>query len=217
MSRPLECHAGMSVLVVDDNHDDVAFLQSLLTRSGLERVYTETDSRKVSRLLSKYKPDLVLLALRMPRVDGFEVLAQIRKYAAGGYLPVMILTRDTTAAARNRAFVEGAQDFLTKPVDDVVLLAAIRRALEFDASAALRRRSQDDLEQRVATLTEREREVMALAIGGLMNKQIAGELGTTEITAKVHKRRGMEKMCARSLPDLVRMAEALGMSAVRTR
>jgi len=74
MSRPLECYAGMSVLVVDDNPADVAFLQQLLIRRGLERVYTETDSRKVHRLLAKHKPDLVLLALRMPHVDGFAVL-----------------------------------------------------------------------------------------------------------------------------------------------
>ena len=130
MSRPLECYAGMSVLVVDDNPADVAFLQELLIRQGLERVYTETDSRKVHRLLAKHKPDLVLLALRMPHVDGFAVLAQIRKYAAGGYLPVMVLTGDTTAVSRNRALVEGAQDFLTKPVDATEVILRIANLLQ---------------------------------------------------------------------------------------
>ena len=130
MSRPLECYAGMSVLVVDDNPADVAFLQQLLIRQGLERVYTETDSRKVHRLLAQHKPDLVLLALRMPHVDGFAVLAQIRKFAAGGYLPVMVLTADTTTVSRNRALVEGAQDFLTKPVDATEVILRIANLLQ---------------------------------------------------------------------------------------
>ena len=130
MRRPLECYAGMSVLVVDDNAFDVAVLQQLLIRQGLERVYTEIDSRKVHRLLDKYKPDLVLLALQMPHVDGFAVLAQIRKYAAGGYLPVMVLTEDTTAVSRNRALVEGAQDFLTKPVDATEVILRIANLLQ---------------------------------------------------------------------------------------
>ena len=130
MSRPLESYAGMSVLVVDDNPADVAFLQQLLIRQGLERVYTETDSRKVHRLLAKHKPDLVLLALRMPHVDGFAVLAQIRKFAAGGYLPVMVLTADTTTVSRNRALVEGAQDFLTKPVDATEVVLRIANLLQ---------------------------------------------------------------------------------------
>jgi EAL domain-containing protein (putative c-di-GMP-specific phosphodiesterase class I)/ActR/RegA family two-component response regulator len=120
----------MSVLIVDDNAFDVAVLQQLLMRQGLERVYTETDSRKVHRLLVKYRPDLVLLALRMPHVDGFAVLAQIRKYAAGGYLPVMVLTGDTTTASRNRALVEGAQDFLIKPVDPTEVTLRIANLLQ---------------------------------------------------------------------------------------
>jgi EAL domain-containing protein (putative c-di-GMP-specific phosphodiesterase class I)/AmiR/NasT family two-component response regulator len=130
MTRPLESYAGMSVLVVDDNREDAELLQQLLVRQGLERVYTETDSRKVSRLLARHNPDLVLLALRMSHVDSFEVLAQIRKFAAGGYLPVLVLTEDTTTVARNRALVEGAQDFLTKPVDTTEVVLRIANLLQ---------------------------------------------------------------------------------------
>lgn len=130
MTRPLECYAGMSVLVVDETPAEVAFLQQLLLRQGLERVYTETDSRKVHRLLAKHKPDLVLLGLRMAHVNGFEVLAQIRKFAAGGYLPVMVLTADTTTVSRNRALVEGAQDFLIKPVDPTEVTLRIANLLQ---------------------------------------------------------------------------------------
>lgn len=126
MSTSLSAFAGMSVLVVDNHPADVMLLQQMLLRHGLERVYTETDARKVNRLLPTYKPDLVVLGLRMAHIDGFGVLAQVRQYAAGEYLPVMVLTGDISSESRNRALVEGAQDFLTKPVDasEVVLRIA---------------------------------------------------------------------------------------------
>jgi EAL domain-containing protein (putative c-di-GMP-specific phosphodiesterase class I)/FixJ family two-component response regulator len=130
MSQPLGCHAGMSVLVVDDDCADAESLQQLLTREGLERVYTETDSRKVPSRLVEHQPDLVLLSLRMTPLDGLAMLAQIRKFAAGGYLPVMVLTEDTTAVSRNRALVEGAQDYLTKPVDPTEVVLRIANLLQ---------------------------------------------------------------------------------------
>ncbi len=117
MSRPLDGFVGMSVLLVDDNPANIAYLTQLLTRQGLNRVYGETDSREVPRRLAEHQPDLVLLDLRMPHVDGFEVLGQIQEFAAGSYLPVMVFTADTTTASRDRALAQGAQDFLTKPID----------------------------------------------------------------------------------------------------
>lgn len=117
VTRPLERFAGMSVLVVDDHPANVAFLRRLLVTQGLARVYSETDPRQVPRRLTEHKPDIVLLDLRMPHVDGFEVLAQIQEHAAGSYLPVMVLTADTSTASRDQALALGAQDFLTKPVD----------------------------------------------------------------------------------------------------
>ena len=130
MSRPLERFAGMSVLLVDNNPADVALLKQLLTCEGLERVYTETDSREVNRLLNRRRPDLVVTALRMVHVDGFEVLAQVRKFAAGDYLPVMVLTGDATTTSRNRALLEGAQDYLTKPVDPTEMVLRIANLLQ---------------------------------------------------------------------------------------
>jgi EAL domain-containing protein (putative c-di-GMP-specific phosphodiesterase class I)/CheY-like chemotaxis protein len=107
----------MSVLIVDDNPSNVALLQALLDEQGLFRVYTETDPRQVPRQLAQNDPDLVLLDLHMPHVDGHEVLTQIKLYAAGSFLPVLVLTADTTTSARDRALGQGAQDFLTKPLD----------------------------------------------------------------------------------------------------
>ncbi|MDB5726324.1 MAG: DNA-binding response regulator, partial [Novosphingobium sp.] len=143
--------------------------------------------------------------MRLERENGLAVQDALRD--DGSTAPIIFLTGFGTIPMTVQAMRGGAAEFLTKPVVDSVLLSAVNRALELDAATALKRRMLNDLAQRLASLTDREREVMALAIGGLMNKQIAGELGTTEITAKVHKRRVMEKMRARSLPDLVRMAE----------
>lgn len=117
MTRPLERFAGMSVLIVDDNPSNVALLQALLDEQGLFRVYTETDPRQVPRQLAQNDPDLVLLDLHMPYVDGHEVLTQIKLFAAGSFLPVLVLTADTTTTARDRALAQGAQDYLTKPID----------------------------------------------------------------------------------------------------
>jgi EAL domain-containing protein (putative c-di-GMP-specific phosphodiesterase class I) len=117
MTKPLERFAGMSVLIVDDNPSNVALLQALLDEQGLFRIYTETDPRQVPRQLAQNDPDLVLLDLHMPNVDGHEVLTQIKLYAAGSFLPVLVLTADTTTTARDRALSQGAQDFLTKPID----------------------------------------------------------------------------------------------------
>ncbi len=117
MSKPLEPFAGMSVLIVDDNPSNVALLQALLDEQGLFRIYTETDPRRVPRQLAQNDPDLVLLDLHMPDVDGYEVLTQIKLYAAGSFLPVLVLTADTTTTARDRALGQGAQDYLIKPID----------------------------------------------------------------------------------------------------
>lgn len=153
--------------------------------------------------------------MRLESENGLTVQAELS--GGGSAVPVIFLTGFGTIPMSVQAMRAGAAEFLTKPVDDEVLLSAIGRALHHDRDAMRLRQSHADLQDRLAMLTDREREVLHLAIGGLMNKQIAGELGITEITAKVHKRRVMEKMCARSLPDLVRMAERLGISALKSR
>jgi EAL domain-containing protein (putative c-di-GMP-specific phosphodiesterase class I)/DNA-binding NarL/FixJ family response regulator len=119
VTRTLAQYAGMGVLIVDDNDSNIALLRALIHEEGLTRVYTETDSRKVRDRLREHRPDLVLLDLHMPHVDGLQVLAQIKAHAAGDYLPVLVLTADTTTGARDQALSHGAHDFLTKPFDAV--------------------------------------------------------------------------------------------------
>ena len=130
MSQTLQQYAGMGVLIVDDNESNIALLVELIREEGLTNIYTETDSRKVRDRLRECRPDLVLLDLHMPHVDGLQVLAQIKAYAAGDYLPVLVLTADTTTGARDRALSHGAQDFLTKPFDAVETSLRIANLLE---------------------------------------------------------------------------------------
>ncbi len=130
MSGRLERFSSMVVLVVDDNEPNLALLQALLTREGLHRVVVESDPRNVPLLLPQVDPDLVLLDLHMPRLGGIDVLEDILRFAAGNYLPVMMLTADTTTGARNEALQRGARDFLTKPLDHVEVVLRIANLLE---------------------------------------------------------------------------------------
>jgi signal transduction histidine kinase len=120
----------MRVLIVDDNVENVALLKAVAEDGGLRNLYTETDSRMVQCRLIEQSPDLVLLDLRMPHLDGFEVLAQIKEHAAGAYLPVLVLTADGTTDARDAALTQGAQDFLTKPLDIVEVTLRMANLLE---------------------------------------------------------------------------------------
>ena len=203
-----------AVHIVDDDAGLRAALIRLVRSDGLEAL-GHADAEDLRSALADDVPSCVILDMRLERESGLVVQQGLR--ADGHLAPVIFLTGYGTIPMSVQAMRGGATEFLTKPVDSVALLSAVRNALELDRCAVSQRRRLGELDQRLKTLTSREEEVMRLAIGGLMNKQIAGEIGTTEITVKVHKRRVMEKMQARSLPDLVRMAEMLGIKAIRTR
>ncbi len=115
----LATYVDMSVLIVDDNVSNVALFEALLRQEGLVSVTTTTDPRTVMDNLADWDPDLVLLDLHMPHIDGFEVLGQVQQFAAGSYLPVLVMTADSTLTARDRALGAGAQDYLTKPIDTI--------------------------------------------------------------------------------------------------
>lgn len=208
-----EAAAGI-VHIVDDDDGLRAALVRLVQSHGLQAV-GHAGAAHLHHALNADIACCVVLDMRLPGASGLQVQDALRH--AGIPAPIIFLTGFGTIPLTVEAMRGGASEFLTKPVDDTILLSAIRRALAVSAANTLEQQSQNDLVCRLGRLTAREREVLALAIGGLMNKQIAGELGTTEITAKVHKRRVMSKMGARSLPDLVRMAETLGICARRTR
>ncbi|WP_413721860.1 response regulator transcription factor [Sodalis sp. RH23] len=194
------------VYVVDD--DDA--VRQAIVRLLQSEDFNVADFASAEMFLNQHfgpLPSCLILDMNMPVADGFQVLAALEK--KGRELPIIFITGFGTIPLSVRAMKAGACEFLTKPIDAEDLLNAVREGL----SAAEKNLSfvseQSSLAQRHQTLTPREREVLGLAIGGLLNKQIATALGVSEITAKVHKRRVMEKMQTRSLADLVRAAERL--------
>jgi FixJ family two-component response regulator len=209
--------AGMSdrmVMVVDDDDNVRAGLAHLLEAEGYA-VRAFADAADFLAQPAPAVPACLILDMQMPQQDGMSVLQHMAERHLA--LPVIFLTGHGTIPLSVAAMKAGANEFLTKPVDPDALLAAVDEALAGDASRIAQRRDADELARRHAQLTPREREVFGLAIGGLLNKQIADAMGISEIMAKVHKRNLMQKMQTRTLAELVRMAEKLGIESVRSR
>jgi FixJ family two-component response regulator len=153
-------------------------------------------------------PSCLVLDVRMPRLSGLDLQHELQ--AANALLPIIFITGHGDIPMSVKAMKEGAVDFLPKPVKDKVLLNAIEQALERAVREHAGRDEIDDIRRRLDTLTPRELDVLRLVITGMLNKQIAYELGTVEKTIKVHRARVMEKMEVQSLAELVRIAERVG-------
>jgi FixJ family two-component response regulator len=195
------------VFVVDDDPAVLRSLGRLLRSAGFESL-TFSSPEEFLRLVGPGAAGCLILDLAMPGLDGFEIQRELS--ARGSELPVVFVTGHGDIPKTVEAMKKGASDFLTKPVDDEVLLRAVRRALESGRAARQSRFELARARERLARLTSREREVLDGVVAGRLNKQIAADLGITEKTVKVHRGRVMEKMEAASLADLVRLAERLG-------
>jgi RNA polymerase sigma factor (sigma-70 family) len=193
-----------TVFVVDDDALVRRSLERLILSVGL-RVKTFSTAQEFLECKRPEGPACVVLDVRMPGLSGLDL--QEKLSATGLDMPVIFVTGHGTVPMSVRAMKAGAIDFLQKPFDDQILLDAIQRAIDKDRQATEERAGLHELERRLDSLTPREREVFALVVSGLLNKQIAGELGTSEKTIKVHRARVMQKMEADSLAHLVRMGE----------
>jgi FixJ family two-component response regulator len=209
--RQAGAEPGPAVLIVEDDPLLREALARLCRTVGLQ---SETFSSAAELLGAKLPavPSCLLLDIRLPGISGLDL--QTRLTATGIHLPIVFMTGHGDIPMSVGAMKAGAVDFLTKPFREQDLLDAVGRGIDRDRERRQREEGEAALRQRLATLSPREREVLALVTAGLINKQVAARMGISEITVKIHRGHVMRKMGARSLADLVRMAESLGVSSL---
>lgn len=194
------------VHIVDDDESLRSAIESLVRSVGLQAGAYGSVREFLDAKIAE-KPGCIVLDVRLPGVSGLDFQTQLA--ALGVRLPVILITGHGDIPMSVRAMKAGAVDFLPKPFRDQDLLDAIAVAIDRDRARRAADRDAAGLNDRYATLSPREQQVMQLVTAGRLNKQVAGELGLSEITVKIHRGAAMRKMGARTLADLVRMAEAL--------
>jgi len=201
------------VFVIDDDVSVREALQNLLRSVGLQ-VKTFDTAQEFLAFGRPEAPTCLVLDVRLPGSSGLDLQRELAK--AQIEVPIIFITGHGDIPMCVRAMKAGAVEFLTKPFRDQDLLDAVQEAIERDCEARVQWRQMQELHARYYSLTAREREVMMLVVRGLLNKQVAGQLGTTDATVKLYRGRVMHKMQATSLADLIRMAGKLEASAVKS-
>jgi len=200
------------VFLVDDDQLFRRSTERLIRTAGLN-VQPFSSARDFLKSPRPEGPACLVLDVRMPGLSGMDLQRELAQ--SGFHIPIIFITGHGDIPMSVRAMKAGAVEFLTKPFRSRVLLDAIRAAIERDRSTLQKQSETRELRERYEQLTRREREVMTLVAKGLLNKQVAGELSTTEATIKFHRAHIMKKMRANSLADLIRMVEKLGSSTQR--
>lgn len=201
-----------TVFIVDDDRLVRQSIQDLVESVGLHAELFETGQEFLKRKRGD-GPCCLVLDIRLPHVSGLDFQRQLAE--AGVHIPIIFITGHGDIPMTVKAMKSGAVEFLTKPFRDQDLLDAIQLALQRDRATREQQSEVDNLRKRYGSLTPRERDVMALVVSGMLNKQIASELAASEVTVKIHRGRVMEKMQAGSVAELVRMADKLQLPSVK--
>jgi len=196
------------VYLVDDDASVRAAISSLIRSIGLDVATFASADAFLAHPLGE-RPACLVLDVRLPGLSGLELQRELG--AMQRALPIVFISGHGDIPMSVRAMKAGAVEFLPKPFPDEALIAAIRTSLERDRKQRAQREEVAELRRRYDSLTTREREVLLSIAGGMLNKQVGADLGITEITVKVHRRHVMQKLGARSLPELVRMVDKLGL------
>jgi FixJ family two-component response regulator len=198
------------VFVVEDDSSMREALTDLISSVGL----LVEPLKSAREFLERKRPDVptcLVLDVRLPGLSGLDLQRELVRTEAP--IPIIFVSGHGDIPMSVRAIKEGAVDFLAKPFRDQDLLDAIQHALEIDRAARQERTMVAEVRRRYESLTKREGEVMRLVVSGLLNKQIAGELGSSEVTVKMHRGQVMRKMKAQSIVQLIRMAEKVGITS----
>ena len=199
-----------TVYVVDDDPDVLKAIERLLESTGLS-VSTFSSPQQFLERYDRNAPGCLVLDLALPGLSGLDVQRLLEQQ--GSVLPIVFLTGRGDIATSVQAMKRGAADFLTKPIDDTALIAAVHEALATDQAHRSARLERERLAECLAALTERERQVLERVVAGRRNKEIAAELGTTEKTIKFHRGNLMRKMGVHVVADLVKLAERAGVGS----
>ena len=197
------------VFIVDDDASVRDAVEDLLRSVGL-RAESFGSAQEFLNRVRPEAPGCIVLDVRLPGLSGLEFQRALTQ--AGVYLPIIFMTGYGDIPMSVQAMKSGAIEFLAKPLKEQALLDAVQSAIERDRARIREAKVVADLRKRLDSLTSRERDVLALVVTGRLNKQVAGQLGVSEMTVKVHRSQVMRKMRAKSLVDLVRMADKLGLT-----